>query len=1239
MVSPLESTLNAWKQRDAEAQQLGIDRSQYQELAKRDVKNVMSGGTAMPSSEVNIALLSGATGTPIVQTPQRGTGPKDIIGNIPKDTEDILRGFIPGTARWLWRLPQEIGHTYILGKESPGQEPLSGDLGALARNASRDPLLSMIPGVFTASRLTTSEGRKELQQRPVTTFLDVLPFVSKLGKMATAGKIAEAGSATEAFQKGHVVRGTFRGAADTLEKVPVVGKVTSRERWNKFAADMGVDQAARERLARPFSVLSRKADKEQARFMREEIMPLFEGMDEAQRVRLTDYLQQRRRGVSGGIPEFDAIGAKIDQLNERFYRYGEREGGLARIYVPGVADPVTFSTESPVYLSSKRKGRAEEALSRIEHRRGNAELVLDRWRRNLTTRTGKVRGFMEDQGQFASRAEGEVGPEVVRSAARPMVEAFQHLDPEKVFREYLDKIMDGTVRKQTAAFLMRDFRKLKGEAGYGPRPNTGLMARFDEALARGDVRAAAQQLTEINRILRHKSWDGFDTTTRIRAHVRDLREELVGLRRRTTSFGYAARMVKKAEDRLGRYQGLEDAARTKLNERTATFMKDLAENPPKSFHPVISDLIRRGAIDEARLMYTGEELARVEEKLATSPTMTELSSLIGADKFKQLWSDIHDNWMDLARQGYDPIWVHNVPTSRFENAAKPRLLPDHESRPGQWHDAVTNFGPGMADVAVGLSAASAEIISRKYTSVFIADHLMPFAESKAVLRDKLYNQLKDSGFEPKAGFGRTYEERLMGEVERIMKRDYRDFDPNRYGMKWPSMTREGLVLPVGADRALNAFTRNFQYVPIRGAYDKALRVYKYSVLAGPKQASDALFGGMLTVLLNEPKALFKMRDAYQMMKNGTLPEELSHNFYDLSTDQMFQLAAGKTMGRMFKDTLRLVPRGIERMAAFEEGVTTMYRAATYLSAAESASKKGLSHAMAEEVGLRTAYKTLVDFDGMSHLERSVLRNVFPFYSFMRYVMEFILTYPSDHPLRASILSRFADFEKKDQEGKGGDLADKWGNYFFLGKPDVNGNVTAVDYRSANPFNSAANMFTLAGFVSAVNPFVAAAAEASGINTLTATPDLYPDMVYDENTGSLTAKRPNVLLTAAGKLLPPIQGADTFLTFSNRMKRLKERNPEAYRRAMFQQLHMPFAYGNVNVPYEQAKNQMAKVRGAREELSTAMSTGDWTRVKRYNLVPYQGQLVDPARLETFWKTITAALAQQGIDASPRAVLPR
>ena len=958
-------------------------------------------------------------------------------------------------------------------------------------------------------------------------------------------------------------------------------------------------------------------------------------MDEASRTALTEYGIRRRRGELDNAsrkPEYDAILDQVDEIQERLLVEGERQGGLTRIYLPGVAKPVVYSSDSPVVLAQKRVISAEEATGRIRNRLDNAYNVAAKWESNLEGRQGKVRRFMESEEDFRARGVGDVGPEVVREAARPMVEAFQFLDPEKVFSEYLSKIYDGQVKRATATYLRRDFDKLKGE--------DGLIAKMDEALAAGDIKAAAKNATEINRILRHKAWDGFDTTTRIRRHVTDIREELVGLRKRTKSFGYAARMAAKAQARIARYEQMLAANTERLNTRRAAFFDELASNPPATFKPLIIDAVRSQTADVARQMYHGAELDTVLGKISSSPLMQELSNLIGREQFRQIWDGTIRSWVDLAKDGYDPIWLHHVPPSRFDSILKPRLIPDAELKPGQWRDVTMNFGPGVMDVAVGLSAAASELIARKFTDQFINENVMKWARPKDEVISELADTVRQSATDIRPSFG------IAGEVDKLLHRSWRDFDPAKFGMKHVASTRNALVVPVGVDRALNAFTRGFQYIPLRGVYDKGMKVYKYSVLLGPKQFSDVVFGGMLTVLLREPKAVFKMKEAIRLWKMNELPEEFIHEFYDMGTDQLWHFKAGQTMGRHLIEAIGSAPRALARM---EEIVSAWQRTAVYLSATERAAKGGLSPSLAREAGLRQAYKTLVDFDGMSWLERSVVRQAIPFYSFMRYVMQYAMTYPVDHPVRAAILSRFADMEQRDQQDG---LAEKYQNYFRLGEPDENGNVEIVDYRSGNPFQSFANNFTLGGLLSSINPLVSSAFEAAGLNTLTATPDLYPDMAYDPETGSLTAKRGNVPLTIAGNFIPQIEGVDAFFTITDKMKRLKERNPEAYKRQLYTHLHLPFAgiegaipgdpLGNltVNLPYERSKAELGRYRAAREELSQAIRNNDFTAVKRYNVVPFQGELVDPAAIEALWSLISGAVAGTPLEGTnPRAVLPR
>jgi hypothetical protein len=1238
--SPIESTINKWRERATQAQGLGIPLSSYQELAKRDVQNVRQGGVGMTDTEFALGVLAGQ-GRPVVQV-ERGTRAQDVPGNVPKDIEDIVRGFIPGAIKYVTKLPGEIASLFTdedrgerLGFEDSDLS-LSG-LAAAARNVAKDPIFSILPGVFALSQATTEEGRQELAKHPVMTLLDVLPFAGAVGKGATAGKIAKPGGAVEALQQGRPTRAAFRATTDVVGRAPVIGKPFRRQEWNALADQLGISSLYREKLSRPFTQTQRIAEKEAKSFIDREIMPVFGQMDEATRQAFTEYGIKRKTGEVPPNPEFDAINSQVNIIQERLANIGEEEGGLRKIYLPGVENPVVYSTSSPVVRNLQRVTRTEEYVGNVTNKLVNARAVQEKWTANLDQRAGKVRRFMESDEDFAARPIGEVSPAILRDAMRPFVESFQYLEPMRVFSEYLSKIYDGKVRAQTAGFLRRDFNKLKGE--------TGLIAKLDEALSSDDVKSAAKYATQINNVLKHKAWDDFDTTTSLRRHIADVREELVGLRKRTKSFGYAARMAKKADDRVRMYEQRLQTAQSKLNDRRATYFDSLEKNPPRNFSPLLIDLIRSKATDAARELYHGTELEQVITRIQNTPIAKEIAELIGPDAFKEMWDGTIRSWMDLAREGYDPIWLHHVPPARYERLLKPQILPDQEVKPGQWKDAVLNFGPGISDVAVGLSAAASELIARKFTHEFISTHVMPFAKPKTAVHADITNALLDEAARNQARIRPSFG--IRGEVDRIMQKEWADFDPNDFGMRMPQATKGELMVPKGVARSLKAFAGGYgseRMIPLRGVYDKTMKVYKYSVLIGPKQFSDVVFGGMLTVLLREPGAVTKLPTAIKMWKEGRLPEEFIHEFYDLNPDKLWNFKAGQTMARHFVSAVGGVPQALARM---EEIVSAWQRTATYLSASERAAKKGgLPPALAREAGLRVAYKTLVDFDGMSWIERSIVRNVFPFYSFMRYVMQYALTYPTDHPIRAAILSRFSDMEMRDKKDG---LAEKYQNYFWLGEPDENGNVKIVDYRSANPFQSLANNFTLAGFVSSINPLMTSFFEAAGLNTLTATPDLYPDMAYDPETGSLTAKRGNVLLTVAGNIIPQIEGVDYFLTITDKMKRLKERNPEAYKRQLYTHLHLPFAGAEaalglsgleINVPYERSKAELGRYRAAREELSQAIRNNDWSAVSRYNVVPFQGELVDPEAIESLWRMIAGVLDQTPLaGTNPRAVLPR
>src|SRR6516165_4071069 len=196
MASSNEQTAQRrWQQRIASVRSKGISDSVWHGLYQQDMANVQQGKTPMSDADA-VDAMRAAMGKSPLQDPHKGTSPLDVVGNIASDVKDIVTGFpggiasLPGQAQDLW--------TYWTGSQAQ-QDAIAKqyglkqggdiqDVGDLLTSMGRLPFLgSLIPGVHTLGALTTSSGRKTLEEHPVGTLLDVLPFFSEAGKLATLG--------------------------------------------------------------------------------------------------------------------------------------------------------------------------------------------------------------------------------------------------------------------------------------------------------------------------------------------------------------------------------------------------------------------------------------------------------------------------------------------------------------------------------------------------------------------------------------------------------------------------------------------------------------------------------------------------------------------------------------------------------------------------------------------------------------------------------------------------------------------------------------------------------------------------------------------------------------------------------------------------------------------------------------------------------------------------------------------
>jgi hypothetical protein len=179
------------------------------------------------------------------------------------------------------------------------------------------------------------------------------------------------------------------------------------------------------------------------------------------------------------------------------------------------------------------------------------------------------------------------------------------------------------------------------------------------------------------------------------------------------------------------------------------------------------------------------------------------------------------------------------------------------------------------------------------------------------------------------------------------------------------------------------------------------------------------------------------------------------------------------MGRL--DDVALEPRTpigkfINESYRFNQLVDNMGRTAVYLQKIADAennpklrrilAEKGVSP---EEYAMKQALRAMGDYANMTPFERNIVRNVLPFYAWMRHITVLSLSLPVYHPQRVVLLGHLANEFGQDQS----ELPDMFkGGYFTEGG-------SFMDLRALNPFGDAAagGLFSLESLARATSPGV------------------------------------------------------------------------------------------------------------------------------------------------------------------------
>ena len=650
--------------------------------------------------------------------------------------------------------------------------------------------------------------------------------------------------------------------------------------------------------------------------------------------------------------------------------------------------------------------------------------------------------------------------------------------------------------------------------------------------------------------------------------------------------------------------------------------------------------------------------------------------IIDDEEFDRVVYGAIDHVATLKEQGYDVAYMPVLRTSAaweerpglYGASVKPRIAELSSTK----RRAMATIMPERYDVVAQVSASTKEAIERDLTIEFADSHIAPHALTKGEASNWAQMAYRDEF----ATLNPASANFQLLEAHKLEQMGLSYWNPNeKLGFTFPRWGNGGLYLPAGFAKALDQMLDGKRF-RLDTVYDKGTRLFRFSILGlSPRYTAHIVFGGgFLLALRSDPRIVFKMGDAYRMVKEGRLPRPLRQSSTEVGIQELspepasLQVkaleahgeAAGKQGAHMLMQEI-LGEQGIlwskaspvqwvraagELNYRFTNFVSSMYRAAAYLDHAGRAAKEEFTDPVsgvkmrvtpqrAKDEGIRHAQKVMGNLKAMTPLERTWFMRIMPFYGWTRHILDYVLTYPVDHPYRAQFLAVQAQLDS-DSVAKAIDQRVLF--MFFLGQPDAQGNVRGVDVRFMDPLRDVGNYATWGGWIAALNPALQAPIAMIDPNLIYGSTALYPQVTYDQFYGiETTTPQGNAALTGAEQFVSQLGALDAALNLSGQYRSLAQKNPNAFAKTIFQSLNIPFAQvQSINMKQLAVKGELARYRVASQAAKNAFSnpgmqgTGITDALAGYSSVPnplnpdYE---VTPAQLQELYNAAIAAYPGQ------------
>ncbi len=755
-----------------------------------------------------------------------------------------------------------------------------------------------------------------------------------------------------------------------------------------------------------------------------------------------------------------------------------------------------------------------------------------------------------------------------------------HGDLVKVGNEWFDK-RDGSrltraqdmVAKKSMAVYGQGEVRVKTRAGWATKNDRGILDDLD-ALAEVDTR-----------------W----------REIRDLvdNDDLVG----------ASKRVNQLQKYNGTAAGLNDRRMVTIR-RTLNEAKMAANNytrlrsatNPARFDELINARAGKSYLDSLEQKGILSDRGQAEKFLQGGI----LDQIPGFDarEWSKHRAGIRKNWEALKAAGEDPIYMSRVSTARANRIGIARF--DGTNRGLVTARArVSDVSPSLNSPAISVTNQAWDIIQREGA----ADMARQIGEDFGRTQQSILDEFTPAALAHVERNGMPISE-LSRVRDELIKRRWMPFDPGSMmpfqGMAGPLGDQTWIPRQVG-ETLKKANSEGLS--KLRGLNDPITRMWRTSLLPlSPRWHLYNIVGGSVMMSAEVGPQAFRhigqAREILKAVKEGGelprwVPRELERTIGLIGKEEAsLALKRGTSAGRWFSESKAAqAGRGfIQKSFDLNSYFDDLYKTMSYLEGESQAlskfKKAGMSddvaRGLAAEEGINSARKVLQDTAAMTPFERSVLRQVFPFYSWLSHLMRFVFNYPADHPWRAAIVASGSRIVMEDMgDGASTDMLD----ILSWGEPNEKGERRSLNVRGINPFSDAANMFTLAGWLGSTNPLFQTATQALGFDAMQGGIDLYPQMSYSPETGKMVVDTGNPIKNMAVNSIPQLGALFRYAGQDPDFNKLMREDPETAQRILLSGIGVPGTYRRYSREGDMIGNELKRQEASSDSSALAFKTGN------------------------------------------------